>query len=135
MKAPFQPKPDPHAAALTEALMLRVACQYISLRDKAEHAGADVTRHPPLGNAFKLSEQYEELLREWVDQRPETGAAALARIDLAREILLREISDDNPVIDERLDRVHAVELLAGVADWANERAIAELVEEAREARR
>src|SRR5205085_4197304 len=119
--------------ALTEALMLRVACRYVTLRDKAKHSGADVARHPPLANGFQFSEQYQELLREWIEQQPETGAAALARIELAQEILLREISDDEPVIDEKLDRVHAVELLRGVSDWANERAIAELVEEVREA--
>src|SRR5437764_481181 len=69
-----------------------------------------------------------------IAHRPETASAALACVELAREILVREISDDDPVIDERLDRVHAVELLTRVADWANERAVHELAAEVREAR-
>src|SRR4051812_43252201 len=90
---------------------------------------------PRLESGNRLSDRYEELMREWLDQKPETAPAALARIELARVILFREISDDDPVIDEKLDRVHAAELLRGAADWANWRAIQELAAEYQEARR
>jgi hypothetical protein len=120
---------------MIEALMLRVSCRYMELRRKAEHAGADLDQYPPIQDSgFAMSESYEERVSEWLGRRPETGSAAKARIELAREILLREISDDDPIIDEHLDRVHAVLLLQGAADWANECAINDLVAEVREAR-
>src|SRR3954469_16324913 len=134
MKA-FHAKPDPHAAAIVEAMLLRVGCRYMPLRQRLEDTDIDLGRHPALENGHRLSERYQEAMHEWVDHRPETASAALACVELAREILLREIGDDDPLIDERLDRVHAVELLIRVAEWTNERAAHELAAEIVEAQR
>jgi hypothetical protein len=122
---------DPLAAAVSEALALRLLSRYRDARDAVEYYGGDVSALPAAPSFAEIDERYTELMRdEVVDVRPETASAELRYLDLVEAIIVDRLSPhDASVMSDEGDLSCALQMLQWVRIRANSRDLAEGVAE------
>jgi hypothetical protein len=118
---------DHLAAAVSEALALRLLARYRDARGAVEDYGGDVTALPAALSFAEIEERYATLMREEVlGVRPETTSAELRYLDLIQMVIADGLSPhDAPVMPDQQDLSCALELLQWVRNRANSRDLAE----------
>jgi len=121
-------------AFVAEALLLRELHSFREARQRAkDYGGVDVSNIPDPPPYEKLTERYDELMSEWVAERPDTYGDALAYLDLVSEIVGAEIMDryrdEGGIVASERDLGYAMELLARVRSWVNDKDLACLMRE------
>jgi hypothetical protein len=111
--------PDPLAAAVSEALALRLLSRYREARDAVQHYGGDASALPAAPSFAEIDERYTRLMRDQVlDIRPETASAELRCLDLVEAIIVDRLSPhDAPVMSDDADLSCALQMLHWVGSW------------------
>jgi hypothetical protein len=93
---------DRLAAAVSEALALRLLARYRDARGAIEDYGGDVTALPAALSFAEIEERYATLMREEVlGVRPETTSAELRYLDLVEAIMAdRLLPHEAPVTSD-----------------------------------
>jgi hypothetical protein len=118
---------DRLAAAVSEALALRLLARYQDARTDAEQYGSDVSALPVAPSFAEIAERYATLMREEVlDVPPETTSAELRYLDLIAAIIADQLlPHEAPVMSDDQDLSCALQLLQWVRNQANSRDVAE----------
>jgi len=132
---PAPSNPDRLAAAVSEALALRLLSRYRDARGAVEDYGGEVSSLPVAPSFAEIEERYTKLIREEVlAVRPETTSAELRFLDLVEAIIADRLSPhDAPVTSDEEDLGCALQLVQWVRSRANSRDLAEGIAEWREA--
>jgi hypothetical protein len=122
-------------AFVAEAMMIRELHAYRAARDAAKNYGMDVSaEHDPPPFAA-MSNRYEKLLDDWVSEDPDSLTGAIAYLELVAAIVDGERAasrgDRDALLPTERDLGYALQLLARVREWLNERDINDLVKEER----
>jgi hypothetical protein len=118
--------PDPLAAAVSEALALRLLSRYRDARDTVEHYGGDVSALPAAPPFAEIDKRYMELMHDVLGVPPDTASAELRYLDLIEAIIADQLlPHEGPVMSEGEDLSCALQMLKWVQRLANSRDIAE----------
>lgn len=125
---------DYHVKFVSEALHLRALHNTREARNNVKFDGADAFGQPEPPDFDALTEKYDALMREWAEQRPLTGAAVYAYINLAQAIIGDEILNNAregggcAIVSGQRDLGYALALLGSVAKgWVNDAAVNEMI--------
>jgi len=129
--------PDPLAAAVSEALALRLLSRYRDARDTVEHYGGDVSAVPAVPSFAEIDKRYMELMHDDVlGIPPDTTSAELRYLDLIEAIIADQLlPHEGPVMSEEEDLNCALQMLKWVQKRANSRDMAEGIAEERAKRK
>jgi hypothetical protein len=108
--------PDPLAAAVSEALALRLLSRYRDARDTVEHYGGDVSALPAAPSFAEIDKRYMELMHDDVlGVPPDTASAELRYLDLIEAIIADQLlPNEGPVMSEEEDLNCALQMLKWV---------------------
>jgi hypothetical protein len=126
---------DPLAAAISEALALRLLSRYRDARGAVEDYGGEMSALPDAPSFAEIEERYTKLVRQEVlGMKPETASAELRFLDLVEAIIADRLSPhEAPVASDEEDLSCALQLVQWVRNRANSRDLAEGLAEWREA--
>ena len=127
---------DRHENFVAEALLLRALHTYREARQRAEEGGVDLAIAPevPLSYA-ELSDRYDELMRGFVPEHPDTTHGVVAVLDLAAQIVAQvhrsSFVEESSIGSDERELSYALQLIDGAQRWANARDLAEFTDEVR----